>query len=116
MFISGYANTENVFHCLNMKGEFSRVLSHDLYWENRTYKLKRSTARRDVIKLNSTRRNATNTHDCDISGHRFYFDAFLTVHSNTMDAFHSNFRKLNLETAANGTEFPGKVSRNSKSC
>ena len=22
--------------------EYSRVLSHDLYWENRTYKLKRS--------------------------------------------------------------------------
>ena len=32
----------------NLKGEFSRVLSHDLYWETRTYKLKRSIARRDV--------------------------------------------------------------------
>ena len=32
----------------NLKGEFSRILSNDLYWENRTYKLKRSIARWDV--------------------------------------------------------------------
>ena len=33
-------------HMNKMKFErnFSRVLSHDLYWENKTYKLKRSIA------------------------------------------------------------------------
>ena len=35
----------------NLNEQFSRVLSHDLHWENRTYELKRTFARQVVSNV-----------------------------------------------------------------
>ena len=47
--------------------------------------LKRSkTIKLYVVKKVELYAHATNTRTCDIFGHRFHFDAFSTVHTNTV--------------------------------